>query len=381
MGPIRVGGLWSWRGGGTSGFSPFHREFGCIAKAAPGARLGVILASPASSMQSAILRHLYGYGQVGYLGHPAAMAPPQMPQAVWVTNPAQGADPPHRNPIAENLVGAYDRVTPVAPGCTPKSKPRPKEKTVTEPDAMISDRERRAVSGPWGKRWGEKQYDATPVIPPAPWIASLKRDTEIASTRLRLYEDALLGPGPTPDTPGEECSRCEHPKEPDRPDRYKPPKVTVFADVRNRSESPQGEPIVTRKSKRRKRPLKRDRTSTDESTRRQQPPKKKFKRKATPISLSSTSPPPSPTPGIVSTAWGWPSPSPSPTRSMERRDDECLKVLAESMAKFRDVSKKMLALQCKEEQRAVDAAQVRESALRRRAVTDPYGCPDVTVDL
>ena len=144
--------------------------------------------------------------------------------------------------------------------------------------------------------------------------------------------------------------RCEHPKEPDRPDRYKPPKVTVFADVRNRSESPEGEPIVTRKSKRRKRPRKRDRTSTDESTRSQQPPKKKFKRKATPISLSSTSPPPSPTPGLVSNAWGWPSPSPSPTRSMDHLvEDECQKVLAESMAKFRDVSKKMLALQCKEE--------------------------------
>ena len=62
-------------------------------------------------------------------------------------------------------------------------------------------------------------------------------------------------------------------------------------------------------------------------------------------------------------------------------EDECQKVLAASMTKFRDVSKKMLALQCKEEQREADAAQVRESALRRRAVTDPYGCPDVSGDL
>ena len=61
-------------------------------------------------------------------------------------------------------------------------------------------------------------------------------------------------------------------------------------------------------------------------------------------------------------------------------EDECQKVLAASMAKFRDQCKKMLALQCKEEQREADAAQVRESALRRRAVTDPYGCPDVSGD-
>ena len=62
-------------------------------------------------------------------------------------------------------------------------------------------------------------------------------------------------------------------------------------------------------------------------------------------------------------------------------EDDPQKVLAASMTKFRDLSKKKLALQCKEEQREADAAQVRESALRRRAVTDPYGCPDVTVDL